>query len=247
MTFISPRSLTNSIAPFSPYAGDLKTSFKSFGAAAPGYNVSDSYLPHRPASYGLPFDYHTYRNEPSFYIPTQSSSGGIYSGINPMEPMNSFDLYSSSVSANQNAVTSSMSQVAGISNGSSQNSLLPSIQMPKLQAVGLESQSTSAERPSVAQRVESLAQGSIGVQNPQSIQQRTSPVYPGAPSAAADMPPGATSSTSFASHFLSHQSPVSSHGFFGASQAAADNLAASFATASHNPSWSLVDHHIVTY
>ena len=235
MTFISPRSLGNPhLASFSPYH-DLKSPLKPF-SSSPSYNVTDGYLnAHRSSNYGLSFDYPNYRSDAhSFYIPTQPNTGGIYSGINPMEPINSFDLYGSSA-ANQNGLppTTSMPQLSAL--GSNSN-ILPSLQMPKLEPVinGSEIQPNSTQRDHL-----SLASTGNNIMS--------SPIYSNVPSA--DFSGGAAN---FNTSFLTHQSAVNHnhHGFFSANQNESLNNYASHNSVNvnghTNNSWSIIDH-IVTY
>ena len=237
MTFISPRSLTNPITPFSPYP-DLKSPLKSFGTS-PSYNVStDGYLStHRPSNYGLSFDYSSYRPDAhNFYVPTQPNTGGIYSGINPMEPMNSFDLYASSATNHSAVPPTSVPQLAALGSTNSASSLLPNISMPKLEPMtGNDLQLTTSQRETTLSHV-STAQNPI-----------SSPNY----TIATGSDISGSASANFNSHFLTHPSSANGHhGFFSTNHS--DSLT-NFAN--HNSvhstghgtnSWSIIDH-IVTY
>ena len=193
MTSISPRSLTTSLTPFASY-NDLKSPLKPF---VPGcsYTMADSYLSPRNTGYPLPFDYPAYRPEAYFYIPTQPTAGGIYSGMIPMEPINSFDIYSS---ASVNTSAPALNGMAPMANlpGSPSN-ILPSVHMPKHQ-----SEASNLAGPKLANH------SAAAVSN--------SPE--GYPSSNNDTSTAQNNSALMTSPFLTHQSVSSGHGFFGANQ-----------------------------
>ena len=238
MTFISPRSFTTSLTPFASY-NDLKSPLKPF---VPGcsYAMTDSYLSPRNTGYPLPFDYPAYRPETNFYIPTQPTAGGIYSGMNPMEPINSFDIYSSAsvnnsapaaVSAGSIGAAAALNGIPPMANlpGSPPN-ILPSVHMPKHQS---ETSNLTGQQKIANHNAAAVSDSPEGY----SSSNDTS---------------SAQSNSLMTSPFLPHQSVSSGHGFFGANQ---DIPVPPFNTNSvtqglHNAvdsynsscSWSIMDH-----
>ena len=236
MTFISPRSLTTSLTPFASY-NDLKSPLKPFVPGCSYPMTAESYLTPRNTGYPLPFDYPSYRPEANFYIPTQPTAGGIYSGMNPMEPINSFDIYSSASvntpgstpgnlggSSALNGVVPPMTNLTG-----SPSNILSGVHMPK-------HQSDSSGNLSGQQKLANHNAATVS-DSPEGY------------SSSNDTSSAPTNSL-MTSPFLTHQSVSSGHGFFGANQDLSSFNTNAVTQGLHNAvdsynsscSWSIMDH-----